>query len=98
MESLICALHLPKLNKLNKPSPVQACLAWQETSQAELENLSSAWLIPSQTSQAKLARLSLPSLLRMRIQIIEIPDTAATVTIGETMDCFFHHNSLCILL
>ncbi len=36
MESLICALHLHKLNKLNKPSPVQACSAWQGTSRAEL--------------------------------------------------------------
>src|SRR5579859_948183 len=31
----------------------------------ELENLSSAWLVPSRTSQAKLARLCLPSLVNL---------------------------------
>src|SRR5271155_2219983 len=55
MESLICVLHLPELNKLNKSSPVQACSAWQWTSRAGLR----LGLGPSLRISA---RLSLPSL------------------------------------
>jgi hypothetical protein len=34
MESSICVLHLPELNELIEPSPVQARTAWQGPSRA----------------------------------------------------------------
>ena len=46
MESLICALHLPELNELNEPSPVQARSAWQGTSR----------VIPSRASSTRFAK------------------------------------------